>query len=82
MGLKETFQKQGGMKLIKQYANSGSLGTAFGELALLRKSRTALEIRRLSTKLKTKPRLEKKYRGSLEDFDREYDSSLLHDSSN
>ena len=55
MGLKETFQKQGGMKLIKQYAKSGALGTAVGEFALLGKSRTALEILRLSTQLKTKP---------------------------
>ena len=51
MGLKETFQKQGGMKLIKQYARSGSLGTAVGEFVLLGKSRTSLEILRLSTQL-------------------------------
>ena len=82
MGLKETFQKQGGMKLIKQYVKSGSLGTAVGEFALLGKSRTALEILRLSTQLKTKQKLERKYRGTLEAFDRAYDKSLPHDSSN
>lgn len=82
MGLKETFQKQGGMKLIKQYAKSGSLGTAVGEFALLGKSRTALEILRLSTQLKVKQKLEKKYRGTLEEFDKNYDQSLSHDSSN
>lgn len=82
MGLKETFQKQGGMKLIKQYAKSGALGTAVGEFALLGKSRTALEILRLSTQLKTKQKLERKYRGTLEAFDRAYDQSLPHESSN
>lgn len=82
MGLKETFQKQGGMKLIKQYAKSGSLGTAMGEFVLLGKSRTALEILRLSTQLKTKQKLEKKYRGTLESFDRVYDETLPHESSN
>lgn len=82
MGLKETFRKQGGMKLIKQYAKSGSLGTAVGEFALLGKSRTALEILRLSAQLKTKQKLQKKYRATLEAFDKEYDKTLPHESSN
>lgn len=82
MGLKEIFQKQGGMKLIKQYARSGSLGTAVGEFVLLGKSRTALEILRLSTQLKVKQKLEKKYRWALEEFDRNYDQFLSHDNSN
>lgn len=81
MGVKETFQKQGGMKLIKQYAKSGSLGTAVGEFVLLGKSRTALEILRLSTQLKTKQKLEKKYGGTLEAFDKNYDETLPHESS-
>lgn len=82
MGLKEIFQKQGGMNLIKQYAKSGSLGTAVGEFALLGKSRTALEILRLSTQLKVKQKLEKKYRSTLKEFDKNYDQFLLHESSN
>ena len=82
MGLKETFRKQGGMKLIRQYAKSGSLGTAVGEFALLGKSRTALEILRLSTQLKTKQKLEEKYRATLEAFDKEYDNSLPHKTGN
>lgn len=82
MDLKETFQKQGGMNLIKQYAKSGSLGTAIGEFLLLGKSRTALEILRLSTQLKTKQKLEKKYKHVLEEFDRHYDDSVTHGSSN
>ena len=47
--LNKIFQKQGGFKLIKQYFKSGSLATAIGEFILLGKSRTALEILRLST---------------------------------
>ena len=82
MGLKEVFQKQGGIKLIKQYSRAGVLGTAIGEFLFLGKSRTALEILRLSTQLKTKQKLEKKYRHVLEEFDRKYDDSLKHESNN
>lgn len=82
MGFKETFRKQGGMKLIKQYLQAGVLGTAIGEFLLLGKSRTALEILRLSTQLKTKQKLYKKYRHVLEKFEAEYNPDLPHESSN
>ncbi|MBR4343424.1 MAG: capsular polysaccharide synthesis protein [Lachnospiraceae bacterium] len=82
MGLKDIFQKQGGMKLIKQYARSKCLGTAISEFVLLGKSRTALEILRLSTQLKSRQRLEKKYRSILDQFDNSYDSFLTHNYSN
>lgn len=82
MGLKETFKKQGGMKLLKQYWQSGSFFTAASQFILLGKSRTALEILRLSAGLKTKQKLEKKYRNRLREFDRTYDTALLHESSN
>lgn len=72
MNLKETFAKQGGMKLIKQYLKAGALPVALGEFILLGKSRTALEILRLAVQLKTRKRLEKKYRKTLEAFDRNY----------
>ena len=72
MNLKETFKKQGGMKLLKQYWQGGALFTGIGEFLLLGKSRTALEILRLSTTLKTKQKLEKKYRWKLEWFDENY----------
>lgn len=81
-GLKETFKKQGGLKLIKQYWLSGSFFTAVGELFLLGKSRTALEILRLSTHLKAKQKLEKRYTKALKEFDREYTDSVEHVSSN
>ena len=61
MNLKETFKKQGGIKLLKQYWRGGALFTGIWQFLLLGKSRTALEILRLSTTLKTKQKLEKKY---------------------
>ena len=82
MNLKETFQKQGGCNLLKQYLRNGSLLTAICEFILLGKSRTALEILRLSTQLKVKQQLEKKYRKTLEAFDKTYDESLPHETSN
>ena len=72
MGLKEIFRKQGGMKLIKQYWQGGALLTGLGEFLLLGKSRTALEILRLSTTLKTKQKLEKKYKWKLNEIDENY----------
>ena len=82
MGLKETLKKQGGMKLLKQYWKSGSFFTAVGEFVLLGKSRTALEILRLSTQLKAKQKLEKKYKSRLLTFDKQYDETLQHKNSN
>ena len=60
------------MKLIKQYWQGGALLTGLGEFLLLGKSRTALEILRLSTTLKTKQKLEKKYKWKLNEFDENY----------
>ncbi len=82
MGLKDTFKKQGGINLLKQYWESGSFFTATGEFLLLGKSRTALEILRLSASLKTKQKLEKKYRSRLREFDKAYDMALPHESLN
>lgn len=72
MKLIETFKKQGGMNLLKQYWQGGALFTGIGEFFLLGKSRTALEILRLSTTLKTKQKLEKKYKWKLDEFDKNY----------
>lgn len=72
MNLKETFKKQGGIKLIKQYWQGGALFTGISQFLLLGKSRTALEILRLSTTLKIKQKLEKKYKWKLEEFDKAY----------
>lgn len=82
MGLKDTFERQGGLTLFKRYWQSGAFFTAIGEFLLLGKSRTALEILRLSTQLKAKQKLEKKYKSSLVEFDKKYDQTLSHEQSN
>lgn len=81
MDLKEVFKKQGGIKLLKQYWKHGVFFTAVGQFLLLGKSRTALELLRLSTTLKTKQKLQKKYRWVLETFDRNYIEEV-HETSN
>lgn len=81
MGLKETIKKQGGIELFKRYWRGGAFLTAAGELLLLGKSRTALEILRQAANLKIKQRLEKKYKKALETFDRAYSDSLARNQS-
>ena len=80
--LKQIFKKQGGLKLLKQYWRGGGLFTAAGQFLLLGKSQTALELLRLSTQLKAKQKLQKKFRACLEEFDRSYDESLPHEAGN
>ncbi len=80
MGLIDIFKKQGGIKLIRNYWSNGVLGTGVMEFLLLGKSRTALEILRLSTQLKIKQKLKKKYQSKLSNF--HYDSSCKHKASN
>lgn len=81
MNLKEVLKKQGGWKLVKQYWKSGAFFTAIGELLLLGKSRTALEILRLSAMLKTKQKIEKQYKRVLEEFDEKWEEKS-HEKSN
>jgi hypothetical protein len=74
------------MKLLKQYWKGGALFTAVGEFLLLGKSRTALEILRLSAGLKLKQKLERQYRKYITAFDEEWkknncDQTLKHESS-
>lgn len=70
--LMKVFKKQGGMKLLKQYWKGGALFTAVGELLLLGKSRTALEQLSLAASLKTKQKLERKYKKYLTQFNENY----------
>lgn len=70
--LMKVFKKQGGMKLLKQYWKGGALFTAVGELLLLGKSRTALEQLSLVASLKTKQKLERKYKKYLTQFNENY----------
>lgn len=72
MSIIDTLKKQGGVELIKQYWRGGALPTAIAEFVLLGKSRTALEILSLSADLKTKQKLEKRYKSVLEKFDADW----------
>ena len=72
MSLKETFEKQGGMKLLKRYFCGGALFTAVGEFLLLGKSRTSLEILRNASSLKIKQKLEKKYSNRIAEIEKTY----------
>lgn len=82
MKLKELFEKQGGLILVRRYWKSGALFTAIIEFLLLGKSRTALEILRLTTQLKSKQKLERKYKKRLIDFENTYNNNLSHVQSN
>ena len=75
-------KKQGGSKLLKQYIINGTLLTAINQFLFLGKSNTALEILRLSTQLKLKQKLEKKYKKDLLSFEKIYNEETLHTSSN
>lgn len=81
MKLIEIFKKQGGINLLKQYCRNGSFLTALIQFICLGKSRTALEILRLSTQLKVKQKLKRKYMNQLEEFEKKYDINLSHESS-
>lgn len=82
MSLKETFKKQGGLTLLKQYCNGGALFTAAVELLLLGKSKKALEILRLSAQYKIKKNLEKRYIKEIWQFLNDFKDDLPHKVSN
>ena len=75
---KDYFEKQGGIGLLKQYWRNGALGTSLAQFLLLGRSKTALELLRLSANLKTKQKLERKYRKVLRDFDSRWDEKTIH----
>ncbi|MDE5947156.1 MAG: capsular polysaccharide synthesis protein [Oscillospiraceae bacterium] len=70
--LTEIFKKQGGSRLIKQYWKGGELPTAVAEFLILGRSKTALEILRLSANFKLKKKLRKKYKQKISDFVNNY----------
>lgn len=72
------FKNQGGIELIKRYWRNGVLGTAILQFLLLGKKRTALEILRLVTTLKTKQHLAKKYGKVLKEFNAKWQENLPH----
>ena len=67
-GLKQTFQKQGGMELIRRWGRAGVLPFSVALAAILGPSRKSLEILRLAVNNKILRKLRKKYRGFIADF--------------
>lgn len=68
----EVFNKFGGRALLKQYWKGGELPTAAAEFLILGRSKTALEILRLSANLKLKKKLKKKYKKKANEFVENY----------
>jgi len=75
----QIFYKQGGIKLLKQYWKSGILFTAIGEFILLGKSETALKILRNAVTLKTKQKLEKKYKNKILEIEKSYHEQAVEE---
>lgn len=72
MSLRDILKKQGGIELLYRYWLGGALFTAVGQFVLLGKSRTALEILRLSAQFKIKKKLFLTYNDELKKFDDSY----------
>jgi len=78
MNLKDIYKKYGGVTLLRQYLKGGAFWTAVNQLIVLGRSRTALEIVRLSATMKIKNKLAKKNSITLSKFDELYDEKLEH----
>lgn len=74
---KNIFEKQGGMKLIKNWWKAGVLGYAVTQLLLTGKSKKGLELLRLGVKLKIYNKLNKQYKPKLKRFDTAYNADSL-----
>lgn len=73
MKIIEILNKQGGIKLLKQYWKGGAFFTAVSQLLILGKSKTALEILRNSASLKIKQKLERKYENKIIQIEVKYE---------
>ena len=69
---RQTLQKKGGVKLVKEFWNSGNLFYAFGQIILTGVSRKSLEILRLGAKMRVFNKLSKKYLPVIKKFDSDY----------
>lgn len=65
----DTFKKQGGLKLIRDYLKAGVLGYALVQMIILGRDRKSLEILRNSIALKIQKKLRKKYMPMIRIFD-------------
>lgn len=72
------FKQAGGIKLLRQYWKKGTLFPAIFQFCLLGRSRTALELLRLTVTLKTKQHFSKKYLKVLKQFDEQEKKELQH----
>lgn len=72
MKLIDTLKKQGGIKLISQYLQSGALFAVGCIVLLLGKSRTSLELARNAAGVVLKRKLWRKYKKDLLEFDKIY----------
>lgn len=68
----DSFRRQGGMKLLREFWDNRVLGYAFFQLLLLGGSKKALEILRLGVQYKTQRRIERKVLPVLRQFDQQY----------
>ena len=67
-GLKQTFEKQGGMELIRRWGRAGVLPFAAAQGMLLGTSKKSLELLRLAANNKVLNKLRKKYRSFIAEF--------------
>lgn len=66
---KEHFEKQGGIRLVKEYWRAGVLLYAIMQIIITGKSKKSLELLRLGVKQKIQRKLKKKYLPELIEFD-------------
>ena len=71
--LKSAFEKVGGWGLIKQYRKAGVLFYAIFQILLTGTSKKSLEIVRLGVQLKIKNKLKKRFKETLDNFDKQYE---------
>ena len=76
------FKKQGGWGLIRRYFQGGVLPIAIAQFILLGKNRTGLELLRLSTQLKMRQKLKRRYGYLLKSLEDEYNKNHLCKTSN
>lgn len=72
------FEQAGGLKLLKQYWRNGTLFSAIVQFCLLGRSKTALELLRMTVALKTKQHFAKNYLKVLQQFDGQKISESQH----
>lgn len=77
MGLIQTFQKQGGWKLVSQWMKAGVLPYAIVQIAISGFSRKALELLRNGVGVKVNRKLAKKYLPLLKEWDRTYKEPVV-----